>query len=238
MKSSTSISYTKKEIAFIILGIIAFIGMVLFLILNEAKCQEQHKHTDEIIEAMHNNDTEKFLALIDDPQKSVDRASPSVMSKIICNFFIYVLRIDGSTTSNSPLEEACKMENLFYVEKLLEKGADPNRYRKDEYLPPLLLAVNYHANGENANDAKTIVEMLLAHGANVNIQDSWKKNALIFLFRFKADSKEEVQTKYELAELLIRHSIDKSHKDLHEKTAYDYAIGNNYPKYVCDLLKP
>ena len=57
MKSSTSISYTKKEIAFIILGIIAFIGMVLFLVLNEAKCQEQHKHTDEIIEAMHNNDT-------------------------------------------------------------------------------------------------------------------------------------------------------------------------------------
>ena len=130
------------------------------------------------------------------------------------------------------------MENLFYVEKLLEKGADPNRYRKDEYLPPLLLAVNYHANGENANDAKTIVEMLLAHGANVNVQDSWEQNALIFLFRFKADSKEEVQTKYELAELLIRHSIDKSHKDRHEKTAYDYAIGNNYPEYVCDLLKP
>ena len=236
MKSSTSISYTKKEIAFIILGIIAFIGMVLFLILNEAKYCKQQKHVNEIIEAMNNNDTEKFLALIDDPQKSVDRANRSVLREMFDIVFFLIAREAVPTTS--PLEEACNMENLFYVEKLLEKGADPNRYRKDEYLPPLLLAVNYHANGENANDAKTIVEMLLAHGANVNIQDSWGKNALIFLFRFKADSKEEVQTKYELAELLIRHSIDKSHKDRHEKTAYDYAIGNNYPKYVCDLLKP
>ena len=236
MKSSTSISYTKKEIAFIILGIIAFIGMVLFLILNEAKYCKQQKHVNEIIEAMNNNDTEKFLALIDDPQKSVDRANRSVLREMFDIVFFLIAREAVPTTS--PLEEACNMENLFYVEKLLEKGADPNRYRKDEYLPPLLLAVNYHANGENANDAKTIVEMLLAHGANVNIQDSWEKNALIFLFRFKADSKEEVQTKYELAELLIRHSIDKSHKDRHEKTAYDYAIGNNYPEYVCDLLKP
>ena len=235
MKSSTSISYTKKEIAFIILGIIAFIGMVLFLILNEAKYCKQQKHVNEIIEAMNNNDTEKFLALIDDPQKSVDRANRSVLREMFDIVFFLIAREAVPTTS--PLEEACNMENLFYVEKLLE-GADPNRYRKDEYLPPLLLAVNYHANGENANDAKTIVEMLLAHGANVNIQDSWEKNALIFLFRFKADSKEEVQTKYELAELLIRHSIDKSHKDRHEKTAYDYAIGNNYPEYVCDLLKP
>ena len=236
MKSSTSISYTKKEIAFIILGIIAFIGMVLFLVLNEAKYCKQQQHVNEIIEAMNNNDTEKFLALIDDPQKSVDRANRSVLIEMFDIVFFLIAREAVPTTS--PLEEACNMENLFYVEKLLEKGADPNHYQKDEYLPPLLLAVNYHANGENANDAKTIVEMLLAHGANVNVRNSWEQNALILLFRFKADSKEEVQTKYELAELLIRHSIDKSHKDLHEKTAYDYAIGNNYPKYVCDLLKP
>ena len=236
MKSSTSISYTKKEIAFIILGIIAFIGMVLFLVLNEAKYCKQQQHVNDIIEAMNNNDTEKFLALIDDPQKSVDRANRSVLIEMFDIVFFLIAREAVPTTS--PLEEACNMENLFYVEKLLEKGADPNHYQKDEQDPPLLIAVMRCNSKEGKINAEAIIEALLEHGADINIQNTTGENALFWLTFCNGNDKEREARIYKIAKLLIDNSIDKGHKDRYGKTAYDYAVKRNFPKYICDLLKP
>ena len=41
-----------------------------------------------------------------------------------------------------------------------------------------------------------------------------------------------------IIKVLIDNNAITSIRSTEGKTAYDYAIGNNYPKYVCDLLKP
>ena len=82
----------------------------------------------------------------------------------------------------TPLQEACYLENPYYVEKLLENGADPN-YPKlkgnDRMLLPLAVAVRYMGveSGKRKEDTALIIEMLLEHGADKHAKDKYGKTA-------------------------------------------------------------
>lgn len=234
---NNSVKNRKKAIIAIVLSMAVTIGIIAFLIVDEYTYCKQVRHVNEIISAMQNDDTEAFSTLINDPSRSVERPRRSALSWLAHVFFSGLLRMDSVPTS-SCLEEACRTGNPFYVEKLLESGANPNKYMKDEYLPPLLSVLSCRYDEESKDNIKLIIELLLAHGADVNIQDSWGQNALIHLFEYEMSNEETEQCQYELAVLLTEHSIDKNHKDHNGMTAYDYAVKNGYSQSTIELLKP
>ena len=216
------------------LSIFVAISLLIFVIMFSG-CSERmiksYNHCNKICHAMVEGNDEEFLRLVNNTKYNLNQYN--VMPSLLPSIF--------ESSEKTPLQEACYLENPYYVEKLLENGADPN-YPKlkgnDRMLLPLAVAVRYMGveSGKRKEDTALIIEMLLEHGADPNIEMLiGKKTPLI---RFASVDPEKYNKIYkELIVLLVEHGADKHAKDKYGKTAYDYAVYYGREE-LYDLLKP
>ena len=76
------------------------------------------------------------------------------------------------STSNYPLHDAVKKEDVARVEKLLSMELDADQYMKGNHATPLHFAAN--------NGNIDILELLIEKGADVSKGDMWNNSALHF----------------------------------------------------------
>ena len=184
-------------------------------------------HCDSINFAMKEGDDEEFLRLVSDKKFNLNQYD----ALKIFEFFEGIRR--------TPLQEACYLENPYYVEKLLENGADPNYPKlgkEDTDLLPLPLATGYSiVNINHTQNAVKIVEMLLEYGADPNVILRRGRTCLIDVVELEPKYYNEYH--YEIVKLLVEYGTDISIKDQDGFTAYDYAVKYNRTE-LYDLLKP
>jgi len=122
----------------------------------------------------------------------------------------------------TPLHVACDCEsgNVGIVTLLLQKGADPNAQRESK-LTPLQLA-SFHGNAD-------IVELLIAHGANVNHR-GWRHNDTALQVAALHDHLDVVR-------LLLKHGADRNYRDMVNKTALDLAKERGHTNVVALLSR-
>ncbi len=184
-------------------------------------------HCDSINFAMKEGDDEEFLRLVSDKKFNLNQYD----ALKIFEFFEGIRR--------TPLQEACYLENPYYVEKLLENGADPNypKLKKEATdLLPLPLATGYSIVDLNhTQNAVKIVEMLLEYGADPNVILRRGRTCLIDVVELEPKYYNEYH--YEIVKLLVEYGTDISIKDQDGFTAYDYAVKYNRTE-LYDLLKP
>ena len=217
-----------------VLSIFVAISLLIFVIMFSG-CSERmiksYNHCNKICHAMVEGNDEEFLRLVNNTKYNLNQYN--VMPSLLPSIF--------ESSEKTPLQKACYLENPYYVEKLLENGADPN-YPKlegnDRMLLPLAVAVRYMGveNGKRKEDTALIIEMLLEHGADPNIEMLIDKKTP--LIRFASVDQEKYNKIYkELIVLLVEHGADKHAKDKYGKTAYDYAVYYGREE-LYDLLKP
>ena len=184
-------------------------------------------HCDSINFAMKEGDDKEFLRLVSDKKFNLNQYD----ALKIFELFEGIRR--------TPLQEACYLENPYYVEKLLENGADPNYPKLKEgatNLLPLRLATGYSTVNVNyTQNAAKIVEMLLEYGADPNVILRRGRTCLIDIVALNPKYYNEYH--YEIVKLLVEYGTDISIKDQDGFTAYDYAVKYNRTE-LYDLLKP
>ena len=204
----------------LLISVIMFSGCSQRLI----KC---HNHCSRICYAMKEGNDEEFLRLVSDKKFNLNQYD----ALKIFEFFEGIRR--------TPLQEACYLENPYYVEKLLENGADPNYPKlgkEDTDLLPLPLATGYSIVDLNhTQNAVKIVKMLLEYGADPNVILPRGRTCLIDIVALNPKYYNEYH--YEIVKLLVEYGTDISIKDQDGFTAYDYAVKYNRTE-LYDLLKP
>ena len=212
------------------LSIFVAISLLIFVVMFSGCSKRLIKstiHCDSINFAMKEGDDEEFLRLVSDKKFNLNQYD----ALKIFEFFEGIRR--------TPLQEACYLENPYYVEKLLENGADPNYPKlgkEDTNLLPLPLATGYSIVDLNhTQNAVKIVEMLLEYGADPNVILRRGRTCLIDVVELEPKYYNEYH--YEIVKLLVEYGTDISIKDQDGFTAYDYAVKYNRTE-LYDLLKP
>ena len=213
-----------------LISIFVAISLLIFVIMFSGCSKRLIKstiHCDSINFAMKEGDDEEFLRLVSDKKFNLNQYD----ALKIFEFFEGIRR--------TPLQEACYLENPYYVEKLLENGADPNypKLKKGATdLLPLPLATGYSIVDLNhTQNAVKIVEMLLEYGADPNVILRRGRTCLIDVVELEPKYYNEYH--YEIVRLLVEYGTDISIKDQDGFTAYDYAVKYNRTE-LYDLLKP
>ena len=213
-----------------LISIFVAISLLIFVIMFSGCSKRLIKstiHCDSINFAMKEGDDEEFLRLVSDKKFNLNQYD----ALKIFEFFEGIRR--------TPLQEACYLENPYYVEKLLENGADPNYPKlgkEDTDLLPLPLATGYSiVNLNHTQNAVKIVEMLLEYGADPNVILRRGRTCLIDVVELEPKYYNEYH--YEIVKLLVEYGTDISIKDQDGFTAYDYAVKYNRTE-LYDLLKP
>ena len=212
------------------LSIFVAISLLIFVVMFSGCSKRLIKstiHCDSINFAMKEGDDEEFLRLVSDKKFNLNQYD----ALKIFEFFEGIRR--------TPLQEARYLENPYYVEKLLENGADPNypKLKKGATdLLPLPLATGYSIVDLNhTQNAVKIVEMLLEYGADPNVILRRGRTCLIDVVELEPKYYNEYH--YEIVKLLVEYGTDISIKDQDGFTAYDYAVKYNRTE-LYDLLKP
>ena len=213
-----------------LISIFVAISLLIFVIMFSGCSQRIIKstiHCDSINFAMKEGDDKEFLRLVSDKKFNLNQYD----ALKIFELFEGIRR--------TPLQEACYLENPYYVEKLLENGADPNypKLKKGATdLLPLPLATGYSiVNLNHTQNAVKIVEMLLEYGADPNVILPRGRTCLIDVVALEPKYYNEYH--YEIVRLLVEYGTDISIKDQDGFTAYDYAVKYNRTE-LYDLLKP
>ena len=213
-----------------LISIFVAISLLIFVIMFSGCSKRLIKstiHCDSINFAMKEGDDEEFLRLVSDKKFNLNQYD----ALKIFEFFEGIRR--------TPLQEACYLENPYYVEKLLENGADPNypKLKKGATdLLPLPLATGYSIVDLNhTQNAVKIVEMLLEYGADPNVILRRGRTCLIDVVELEPKYYNEYH--YEIVRLLVEYGTDISIKDQDGFTAYNYAVKYNRTE-LYDLLKP
>ena len=215
-----------------LISIFVAISLLIFVIMFSG-CSERmiksYNHCNKICHAMAEGNDEEFLRLVNNTKYNLNQYN--VMPSLLPSIF------DG--IENTPLQKACYLENPYYVEKLLENGADPNypKLKKEATdLLPLPLATGYSiVNLNHTQNAVKIVEMLLEYGADPNVILPRGRTCLIDVVALEPKYYNEYH--YEIVKLLVEYGTDISIKDQDGFTAYDYAVKYNRTE-LYDLLKP
>ena len=214
------------------LSIFVAISLLIFVIMFSG-CSERmiksYNHCNKICHAMEEGNDEEFLRLVNNTKYNLNQYN--VMPSLLPSIF--------ESSEKTPLQEACYLENPYYVEKLLENGADPNYPKLKEgatNLLPLRLATGYSIVDLNhTQNAVKIVEMLLEYGADPNVILRRGRTCLIDVVELEPKYYNEYH--YEIVRLLVEYGTDIYIKDQDGFTAYDYAVKYNRTE-LYDLLKP
>src|SRR5574344_1831826 len=124
-----------KKLISIFVAISLLISVIMFSGCSE-RMIKSYNHCNKICHAMVEGNDEEFLRLVNNTKYNLNQYN--VMPSLLPSIF--------ESSEKTPLQKACYLENPYYVEKLLENGADPNYpklKKEDTDLLPLPLATGY-----------------------------------------------------------------------------------------------
>ena len=143
-----------------LISIFVAISLLIFAIMFSGCSQRLikcHNHCSKICYAMKEGDDEEFLRLVSDKKFNLNQYD----ALKIFEFFEGIRR--------TPLQEACYLENPYYVEKLLENGADPNVILPRGRTCLIdIVALNPKYYNEYHYE---IVRLLVEYGTDISIKD-------------------------------------------------------------------
>ena len=145
-----------KKLISIFVAISLLISVIMFSGCSQRliKC---HNHCSKICYAMKEGDDEEFLRLVSDKKFNLNQYD----TLKIFELFEGIRR--------TPLQEACYLENPYYVEKLLENGADPNVILPRGRTCLIdIVALNPKYYNEYHYE---IVKLLVEYGTDISIKD-------------------------------------------------------------------
>lgn len=181
---------------------------------------------EDMEEALISGDTPWAIRLVNQGMdvNSVDRNGNTLLMQTVQRdnkeFFDFLLqRRARLNTRNRNAETALSLAayggKLYFVQRLVEAGADVNLYG----WPPLIYAA---FNGHTA-----VADYLLKKGAEVNARTENGSTALLFAARFGH---------LEVVELLLRHKADPNIANDRGATAVDWALTTENTD-IADLLR-
>ena len=125
-----------------------------------------------------------------------------LFSTLFLSAFLFAQEMDPSIT---PLMHAVVANDISTVSKLINKESVNQQDNKG--LTPLMYAA--------LNNYSEIVQLLLDNGAKINMVDKMAGSTAL-IWASTADS-------VKAAKVLVSNKADKNIKDIHDKTALDYA---------------
>lgn len=199
--------------------------------------QSQELLFNRFVEAVNDQKTEEALSVINqgmDPNYDTSNSSQKIY-EYVCNkgYMVYRSKVNSSS-SYPPLFFALMARNTVVVEALLKKGANGNAifsvnrfgfiqtFVQSEYQNKSIICLSYQGK-------RKTLDLLLAHGANINHQNAMKRSALHYV---------AMKNQKELMELLLQNGADATLVNSDGSTAFDSAIGENsidVIKYLIEL---
>lgn len=147
-----------KKLISIFVAISLLISVIMFSGCSE-RMIKSYNHCNKICHAMVEGNDEEFLKLVNNTKYNLNQYN--VMPSLLPSIF------DG--IENTPLQKACYLENPYYVEKLLENGADPNvilRRGRTCLIDVVALEPKYYNEYHYE-----IVKLLVEYGTDISIKD-------------------------------------------------------------------
>lgn len=150
------------------------------------------------------------------------------------NYIIQNEILNGDCQYNALLE-AVHQQNLIKVKSILiwrklRNKTQPPR-TNNQNMTPLMIAC-FHYN-------ERMIRLLLRYGANPNDQNDDLYTPLMILLRYDifAENSSRITTQ-RIINLLLEAKANLRLQSITGETAYDYAILEEHPSEICDLINP
>jgi len=184
------------------------------------KLEEDVINYRKIWDYKYKNQTDSDLLALADYRNDIVKlilAGADVNHPIPINPYVPIYLLDFAIDYVNDIR-ANYLNDIDFIRFLIVFKANPNTQNDMGETPLIKLLYNFESHPNLTDDdfrkIKEIVELLIAGGADLNLQDASGQTALIFA----------VRNKPQLVQLLIEHGAKTDIKDRADKTALDYAI--------------
>ena len=133
-----------------------------------------------------------------------------------------------------PLHSASRNKSVVDIKRLLE--TDDVNVKDQDGKTPLMSLFDFRITKKNVQDTKTIIEIFISKGADVNCRDRYNNTVLHQIANLLHRVTDDKKIVMPIIEQLIKHGADPSIENIYGKTCYRtaYELG---ARKVGDFLR-
>lgn len=120
-----------------------------------------------------------------------------------------------------PLHSASRNKSVVDIKRLLE--TDDVNVKDQDGKTPLMSLFDFRITKKNVQDTKTIIEIFISKGADVNCRDRYNNTVLHQIANLLHRVTDDKKIVMPIIEQLIKHGADPSIQNIYGKTCYRIA---------------
>lgn len=120
-----------------------------------------------------------------------------------------------------PLHSASRNKSVVDIKRLLE--TDDVNVKDQDGKTPLMSLFDFRITKKNVQDTKTIIEIFISKGADVNCRDRYNNTVLHQIANLLHRVTDDKKIVMPIIEQLIKHGADPSTENIYGKTCYRIA---------------
>lgn len=120
-----------------------------------------------------------------------------------------------------PLHSASRNKSVVDIKRLLE--TDDVNVKDQDGKTPLMSLFDFRITKKNVQDTKTIIEIFISKGADVNCRDRYNNTVLHQIANLLHRVTDDKKIVMPIIEQLIKHGADHSIENIYGKTCYRIA---------------
>ena len=120
-----------------------------------------------------------------------------------------------------PLHSASRNKSVVDIKRLLE--TDDVNVKDQDGKTPLMSLFDFRITKKNVQDTKTIIEIFISKGADVNCRDRYNNTVLHQIANLLHRVTDDKKIVMPIIEQLIKHGADPSIENIYGKTCYRIA---------------
>lgn len=120
-----------------------------------------------------------------------------------------------------PLHSASRNKSVVDIKRLLE--TDDVNVKDQDGKTPLMSLFDFRITKKNVQDTKTIIEIFISKGADVNCRDRYNNTVLHQIANLLHRVTDDKKIVMPIIEQLIKHDADPSIENIYGKTCYRIA---------------